>query len=114
MICKGNFLLGDWLYKYTTLQVRAVNEFGKRGNWSDAVPVSINTTQSTPTPTENPSPSSTTPPWVYVVPAVVVAIVAGILVIGGGVVLFRRYCFHRYVKMVNTSIYWIANAAYIQ
>ena len=110
---------------YTTLQVRAVNEFGIRGNWSDALHVSIptenttenvtvNTTQSTPTPTENPSPSSTTPPWVYVVPAVVVAIVAGILVIGGGVVLFRRYCFHRYVKMVNTSIYWIANAAYIQ
>lgn len=106
---------------YTAQQVRAVNEFGIRGNWSDAVPVSIpaendtvNTTQSTPTPTKNPSPSSTTPPWVYIVPAVVVGIVAGILVIGGGVVLFRRYCFHRYVKMVSTSIYWIANAAYIQ
>ena len=77
-----------------------MNEFGSEGNWSDAIFVN-NITQSTPTPSENPSPSSTTPSWVYVVPAVVLAIVVGMLVIGGGVVLFRRYCFHRYVKMVS-------------
>ena len=85
-----------------------MNEFGLRGNWSDADFVSTvndtgNTTQNTPPPPQPPSPSSTTPSWIYVVPAVVLAIVVGMLVIGGGVVLFRRYCFHRYVKMVSTN-----------
>lgn len=80
-----------------------MNQFDLRGNWSDAFISTVNNTGNTTlTPTE-PSPSSTTPLWVYVVPAVVLAIVVGMLVIGGGVVLFRRYCFHRYMKMVSSN-----------
>ena len=84
-----------------SLQVRAVNEYGLTGNWSEAfvtdIPIQIN-----PTPSPTPPSSSEIPSWVYIVIALVVMAVLILVLVVVAVFVVRRYCFHRYsIKTVS-------------
>ena len=87
-----------------SLQVRAVNEFDLKGNWSEAfitdIPRENTTVIFSPSPT--PPSSSEIPSWVYIVIAVVVVAVLILVLVVVAVFVSRHYCFHWYsIKTVS-------------